>query len=61
MMHRLSHIGAGRHSVSTLLVAGFFQALFLSCFVSVFTTDYGDMNFYRRLAQGPHGSALLGG
>ena len=60
MMHRLSHIGAGRPSVSTLLVAGFFLAFFLSCFASVFTTDYGNMGAYRRLAEGPHGPALQG-
>ena len=61
MMYRLPPAGAGRPSVSSLLVAGFFLAFFLSCFASVYTIDYGNTGVYPQLAEGPHGPALSGG
>ena len=45
---------AGRASVSGLLAAGFFLAVFLACFASVLSADYGYREDYTRLADEPY-------
>ena len=52
---------AGRPPVSTLLVIGFFLAVFLACFASVLVADYGFWDDYTRLADEPyaHIAAIL--
>ena len=49
---------AGRPSVSNLLVAGLFLAVFLSCFASVLVADYGYEDDYR-IIKGPTGTRVV--
>ena len=55
MIRRLSPFGPERPAVSSPLFAGFFGTVFLLCFAPVLTTDYGYLDDYSQLFEGPHG------